>query len=67
MGWWGSDWESTLSTSGSNLSGFYMLVVNMQLTSSIWEDFQYLQNSSEMWLRIFSIALEEELKFLDFV
>jgi hypothetical protein len=44
-----------------------MLVVNMQLTSSIWEDFQYLPNSSKMWLRILSIALEEELKFLDFV
>ena len=44
-----------------------MLVVNMQLTSSIWEDFKYLPNSSKMWLRILSIALEEELKFLDFV
>ena len=45
----------------------FLLVVNMQLTSSIWEDFQYLPNSSKMWLRILSIALEEELKFLDFV
>ena len=41
--------------------------VSMQLTSSSWWRFQYLQNNSRMWLRILSIALEEELKVLDFV
>ena len=39
----------------------------MRLTSSAWWGFEYLQNSSRMWLRIASIALEEELKVLDFV
>lgn len=44
-----------------------MLVGSMQLTSSAWWGFQYLHNSSGMWLRISSVALEEELKVLDFV
>ena len=44
-----------------------VLVSNMWLTSSAWWGFEYLQNSSRMWLRIASIALEEELKVLDFV
>ena len=39
----------------------------MQLTSSTWWAFQYLQNSSRIWLRILSIALEGELNVLDFV
>ena len=39
----------------------------MQLTSSTWWEFWYLQNNSRIWLRILSIALEEELKVLDFV
>ena len=47
--------------SGSNWSRVYVLVANMQLTSSTWWEFQYLQNSSRIWLRILSIVLEEEL------
>ena len=35
--------------------------------SSTWWGFQHLQNSSRIWLRVLSIALEEELKVLDFV
>ena len=31
--------------SGSNLFGVYVLVVNIELTSSTWWRFQYLQNS----------------------
>ena len=38
----------------------------MQLTSSSWWAFQYLQKNSRIWLRMLSIALEEELKVLDF-
>ena len=38
----------------------------MQLTSSSWWEFQYLQKNSRIWLRMLSIALEEELKVLDF-
>ena len=35
--------------------------------SSTWWWFQYLQNSSRIWLRTLSIAFEEELNLLDFV
>ena len=44
-----------------------MLVVSMQLTSSTWWGFCYLQNNSRIWFKIFSIALEGELNVLDFV
>ena len=53
--------------SGSNQSGVYVLVGSMQLISSTWWGLQYLQNSSGIWLRMLSIALEKELKVLDFV
>ena len=33
--------------SGSNWSGVYVVVGNIQLTSSIWQGFQYLQHSSK--------------------
>ena len=33
--------------SGSSWSGVYLLVVSIQLTSSTWWGFQYLQNSSK--------------------
>lgn len=52
---------------GSNLSGVYMLVGSMQLTSSTWWRLQYLQNSSRLWLRMLPIVLEEELRILGFV
>ena len=38
----------------------------MQLTSSTWWGFQYLQNNSRIGLRILSIALDGELKILHF-
>ena len=48
----------------------YVLLVNMQLTSSTWwkgvEVFSICKNS-RIWLRILTTALEEELKVLDFV
>ena len=39
----------------------------IQLASLTGGGLQYLQNNSRVWLRIVSIALEEELKVLDFV
>ena len=42
----------------------YIGLVNMQLTSSSWWAFQYLQKNSRIWLRVLSRALEE-LKVLD--
>ena len=54
-------------SSGFNWSGVYIGLVNMQLTSSSWWEFQYLQKNSRIWLRMLSTALEEELKVLDFV
>ena len=62
--WWGNkviflEWIS--ATSGSNQSGAYVLVVSMQLTSSTWWRFQYLQNNERIWLSILSIASEAEL------
>ena len=39
----------------------------MQLTSSTWWESGFCKNSSKLWLRILSIALEEELKVLDSV
>ena len=33
---------------------------------SIWWVFQYLQEAHRIWLRILSLALEKELKILDF-
>jgi len=39
----------------------------MQLTSSSWWAFQYLQKNSRIWLRMLSTALEEKLNVLDFV
>ena len=44
-----------------------MSVVNMKLTSFILWGFLYLQNDSRIWFRILFIALEEELKVIDFV
>ena len=55
--------EST--SSGSSWFGVYLLVVRMQLTSYTWWRSQYLQNNSWIWLRILSIAPEEELKVLE--
>ena len=52
---------------GSNLSGVYMLVGSMQLTSSVWWRLHHLQNSWRLWLRMLPIVLEEELKVLGFV
>ena len=37
------------------------------VNSSTWWAFQYLQKNSRVWLRMLSMALEEELKVLDFV
>ena len=53
--------------SDSNCSGVYVLVVSMQLTSSTRQGFWNLQNNSGICLRILSMALEKELKVLDFV
>ena len=53
--------------SGFNWSGVYIGLVNMQLTSSSWWAFQYLQKNSKIWLRMLSTALEEKLNVLDFV
>ena len=39
-----------------------MLVVSIQLTSSTWWG-----NPQRVWLRILSVALEEELDVFDFV
>ena len=36
--------------SGSNLSGIYLLVGSILLTSTTWWEFQYLQNSSQTML-----------------
>ena len=44
-----------------------MLLAAMQLTSSSWWGFWYLQNYSRIMLRILSVAHEEELRVLDFV
>ena len=44
-----------------------MLLAAMQLTSSSWWGFWYLQNYSRIMLRILSAAHEEELRVLDFV
>ena len=61
--------RSQRQPSGSNQFGVYMLVANIQLTSSTWGRVQSLQNSSRIWLRILliSIALEEELKVFCFM
>ena len=48
--------------SGSNWFGVYVLAGSMQLTFSTWWGFQYLPNSSGIWLKILSITLEKELK-----
>ena len=53
------------TSSGSNWFGVYLLVVRMQLTSYTWWRIKYLQNNSWIWLRILSIAPEEELKVLE--
>ena len=45
IGWWWGHQESMSSTLGSNLSGVSVLVGSVQLTSSTWWGFQYLQNS----------------------
>ena len=39
-------------------------VGSIWLTSSTWWQFQHLPNSSKIWLKVLSIALEEELKSL---
>ena len=39
----------------------------MQLSSSTWGGFPYLQNNSRVGLRILSVAPEKELKVSDFV
>ena len=39
---------------------------SMWFTSSSWWGFEFLQNNSRTWLRILSLALEEELKVLCF-
>ena len=36
-------------------------------SASTWKGFEYLQNSSKVWPKILSMALEEELEVLDFV
>ena len=50
-------WPQHHQSSGSNLSRVYVLVGNIQLTSSSWWEFQYWQNSSRIWLRMLSIVL----------
>ena len=57
--------------SGSNPSrvctlGVCTLGVSTQLISSTWGGFPTLLNNPRIWFRISSIALEEELKVLDF-
>ena len=47
ISWWWGNWESTSSASDSNKSGVYVLAVSLQLTSSTWWGFQYLQDSSK--------------------
>ena len=42
-------------------------MVIMQVASAPWQGAQYLENNSKIRLKILSIALEEELKVLDFV
>jgi len=44
-----------------------MLVGSIQLTSSTWWRFSICKTAQRAWLRILSIVLEEELKFLDVV
>ena len=44
-----------------------MLVGSVQLTSSTWWGFSSCRTAPSTWLRILSVALEEELKILDFV
>ena len=53
--------------SGSSCWRSMCLLINMQLMFFNWCGFQCLQNSSRVWLRIFSIVFEEELKVLDLV
>ena len=53
--------------SGSSWSGVYMLAGNIQLTSSTSGGFSICKTAQKIWLRILSIALEAELKVLDFV
>ena len=62
-----SFWNPYYHFYGSNRSQAYVSVVNMKLTSFILWGFQYLQNDSRIWFRILFIALEEELKVIDFV
>ena len=52
--------------SGSNPSRICTLRVSTQLISSTWWGFPTLLNNLRIWFRISSIALEEELKVLDF-
>ena len=53
--------------SGSNQFGVYVLAGSIQLISSTWWGLQYLQTAQNLWLRILSIVLEEELKVHEFV
>ena len=61
-GWYFRSQHHQLSV--SNQSGIWVLVVSMQLPSSTWWGFWYLQNNSRMWRRMLSIALEEVLDFV---
>ena len=68
IGWWWGNWESASSTSGSTQCGVYTFVGSTKLTSPTWWGFLYLLNSSKdnEWLRMLPIALEEELRLLQF-
>ena len=72
-----SDWlmvENLGGISGVNIINIWFQLVwgqhsgvSLKLTSSTWWGFYYLKNNPKIWLRILSLALEKELKALDFV
>ena len=66
-GWWWGSCESTSSTFWFQPGWGLHTVDNIQLTSSAWWGFQGPPQSSRPWFIILSVALEEELKVLDFV
>ena len=60
--------KSYIQKSGSTQCGVYTFVGSTKLTSPTWWGFLYLLNSSKdnEWLRMLPIALEEELRLLQF-
>ena len=53
--------------SGSNWSGVYVLVGNIELTSSTRWGLNTCKTAPRTWIRVLFIGLEEELKLLNFV